>query len=81
MTLDGWWMTDDGWEFSPAGVYVKQLDAYTRLLGLPNVWIHNDGSKVYLCQVLLYGLKIAVSRSANNLRNASYNSMSKLKTK
>ena len=29
------------------------LDAYTRLLGLPsNVWIHNDGSKVYLCQVL-----------------------------
>ena len=23
-----------------------------RLLGLPNVWIHNDGSKVCLCQVL-----------------------------
>ena len=25
----------------------KELDAYTRLLGLTNVWIHNDGSKVY----------------------------------
>ena len=30
----------------------KQLDAYTRLLGLPNIWIHNDGCKVYLSQVL-----------------------------
>ena len=29
-----------------------QLDAYMHLLGLPNVWIHNDGCKVYLCQVL-----------------------------
>ena len=35
-------------------VYVNQLDAYTRLLGLPNDWIHNfnDGSKIYLCQDL-----------------------------
>ena len=30
----------------------KKLDVYTRLLGLPNVWIRNDWSKIYLCQDL-----------------------------
>ena len=55
---------------------------------LYKVWIHNDGSQsLFMPSFMLvsqnerFGLKIVVSRSANNLRNASYNSMSKLKTK